>query len=112
MKSREAIMACLACTACVAVAYMACLACINIIYYGVVTTKPLDDKEFKYHRVTSSNALYYLIVKRSQYIRIENHLHKQSKKAMYIETRRFRSSDFTISNKPNNKESKPKLKSA
>ena len=54
-----------------------------------------------YHIVESSNAHYLLgnqlFVKRSQYIRIENPLHKQSEKAyMCYYTRRVRTCDFTL----------------
>ena len=56
---------------------------------------------FEYCIVVSSNVPYYLgnhlFVKRSQYIRIENLLQKQSEKAgMCFETRRARTRNFTV----------------
>ena len=61
----------------------------------------MNDRNINYRIVASSNARYYLknhfFVKRSQYIRIQNPLHKQSEKAcMCFKTRRVRTRDFTV----------------
>ena len=58
------------------------------------------DKNIEYGKVASINAYLLrkqLLVKKSQYIRIKNPLHKQSDKAcMCFKTRRARTRDYTV----------------
>ena len=73
------------------------LACCNALFIaGEIGSTHLV---FKYHLVLSSNANYklgnQLFFKRSQYIRIENPLHKQSEKACF-KTRRASTRDFKV----------------